>query len=170
MSVTGKVKEARDDSKDILQSLTPAERDPTQRAVPFAYTSCCTPKQRQALGVTRREPLLLAPRLLRTPETSMNGMIKSALCAALLLSGGQAIAADQMSSTSPSHSQLMKDCMAKQKAKDSTMSKDDMKKTCKAELTGANSLGGVSTSSPTTPTTKGSPAPSTGNTTTPPPK
>jgi pentapeptide MXKDX repeat protein len=97
-------------------------------------------------------------------------MIKSAVCAAVVLIGGQAIAADQMSSDSTSHSQMMKDCMAKHKAKDSTMSKDDMKKACKAELSGANSLGGVSTPKQTTPTTKESPDPSTGSTTTPPPK
>jgi hypothetical protein len=100
----------------------------------------------------------------------MNCMIKSALCAALVLGGGQAIAADPMSADSPSHSQMMKDCMAKQKAKDSSMSKIDMRKACKAELSGANSMGGVSTPNQTTPTTKGSPAPSTGSTMTPAPQ
>jgi hypothetical protein len=100
----------------------------------------------------------------------MKSIIKGALCAAIILAGGQAFAADPMSSDSASHHKMMQDCMAKQKAKDSTIPKDDVKKACKAELSGANSMGGVSTPNQTTPTTKGSPAPSTGSTTSPPPQ
>jgi pentapeptide MXKDX repeat protein len=100
----------------------------------------------------------------------MKGIIKGAVCAAIILTGGPAFAADPMSSDSTSHHKMMKDCMAKQKAQDSTMSKDDIKKACKAELSGANSMGGVSTPNQTTPTTKGSPAPSTGSATSPPPQ
>jgi hypothetical protein len=102
-------------------------------------------------------------------EALMKGIIKGAVCAAIILAGGQAFA-DPMSSDSTSHHKMMQDCMARQKAKDSSIPKDDMKKTCKAELSGANSLGGVSTPNQTTPTTKGSPAPSTGSATSPPPQ
>jgi hypothetical protein len=98
----------------------------------------------------------------------MKHTIKGACCVAMILMGGQAFAADAQSSDSMSPAQMMKDCMAKQKAKDSTKSRDEMKKACKAEMSGGNSMGGVSTPNQTTPTTKGSPAPSTGTTTPPP--
>ena len=88
----------------------------------------------------------------------------------MIMAGTQVFAADPMSSDSTSHSKMMKDCMAKQKASDSSMSKDDRKKACMAQMkaSSGNSMGAQSTPNQETPTTKGSPAPSTGSTTTPP--
>jgi hypothetical protein len=99
----------------------------------------------------------------------MKHVVKGALCAAMIMAGAQ-VFADPTSSDSTSHSKMMKDCMAKQKASDSSMSKEDMKKTCMAQIKASrdNSMGAQSTPNQETPTTKGSPAPSTGSTTTPP--
>jgi pentapeptide MXKDX repeat protein len=58
------------------------------------------------------------------------------LFAALIVSGSQAFADDAKKSDSMTseQKQMMKDCMAKQKAKDSSMSKDDMKKACMSNM------------------------------------
>ena len=65
----------------------------------------------------------------------MKNAIAMALCTGLMLVGFQAIADDAMSSSgSMSHKQMMKDCMARQKAKDSTLSTDELKRACQDEM------------------------------------
>jgi pentapeptide MXKDX repeat protein len=89
--------------------------------------------------------------------------IIGAFCATAILSGGAVFAADQMSSdSSMSHSQMMKDCMAKQKAKDSSMSKDDVKKACmdQMKMSKDHAMAPSTAPSQTTPSTQGSPNPS----------
>lgn len=54
------------------------------------------------------------------------------VAAALILTGTQALADD--ATNAGQHKQWMKDCMARQKAQDSTMSRPAMKSACKAEL------------------------------------
>jgi uncharacterized protein (DUF2235 family) len=90
------------------------------------------------------------------------------LTTAMIVVGSHALAADQMSSDSDS--KMMKECMAKQKAMDSSMSKDAMKKACMAQMKQGSdsSMGAKSTPNQTEPTTKGDPNPSTGSPTTPP--
>jgi hypothetical protein len=81
------------------------------------------------------------------------------------------MSSDSMSSSSmsDSHKKMMKDCMDKQKAQNANMSMDDMKKACKSEMKmkGDHPMG-ADTPNPTTPTTKGNPAPQTGSQTNPP--
>lgn len=89
--------------------------------------------------------------------------ILGAFCATTILTGSMAFGADQMSSdSSMSHSQMMKDCMAKQKAKDSSMSKDDMKKACmdQTKMSKDHAMAPSTAPSQTTPSTEGSPNPS----------
>jgi hypothetical protein len=79
------------------------------------------------------------------------------------------MAADSSSPASGSHKSMMKDCMARQKSQNSSMSVDDMKKACKDEMKMKGDHGtGADTPNQTTPTTKGDPAPQTGKQGTPP--
>jgi cytochrome c553 len=96
----------------------------------------------------------------------MNISTRSLLLAATLCVGSSQAWADDSSATSSSHTQAMKDCMAQQKAKDSNMSKADMRKACHDQMNMHNSA--TATPNQMTPTTTGQPAPSTGSTTTPP--
>ncbi len=66
-------------------------------------------------------------------------------------------------SSGGAHKQMIKDCMARQKAKDSTLSTDELKQACKNEMKMKSD-----TPNQTTPTTKGDPAPQTGSPTNPP--
>ncbi len=50
------------------------------------------------------------------------------------LLGTAAFADDSMSRATPSDHQMMKECIERQKTKDVTMSKSDMKRYCKDEL------------------------------------
>ena len=62
----------------------------------------------------------------------MNGsLISSLLAAALAFAAVQARADEAPAPSTPTKHQLMKDCMAKQKASDGGMPKEDMKKNCK---------------------------------------
>jgi hypothetical protein len=81
--------------------------------------------------------------------------------AAFLGIASQAFAGDQVGTNSH---QQMKDCMARQKAENSSMSQADMKKACKAQMKTQAS----STPNQTTPTTTGEPAPQSGSETNPP--
>jgi hypothetical protein len=54
-----------------------------------------------------------------------------ALTASLVIAATQVQADDSAPKPVPSKHQLMKDCMAKQKASDGGMPKEDMKKNCK---------------------------------------
>jgi hypothetical protein len=93
-----------------------------------------------------------------------NGWLSCAVVATTLLSSplwaGDANSAD--ASGAP-HKQMLKDCMARQKAKDSTLSTDELKKACQDEIKMK-----ADTPNQTTPTTKGNPAPQTANPTNPP--
>jgi pentapeptide MXKDX repeat protein len=96
------------------------------------------------------------------------------LFAALILTSSQTFAADPMPSDSMSSSSMtaaqqsmMKDCMAKQKAKDSSRSKDDMKKACMDKMKMTPHMD-PSTGDQLNPTAEGQPSPATGKETTPP--
>lgn len=96
------------------------------------------------------------------------------LFAGLIWASGQALAADPMPSHSMSNSSMtaaqksmMKDCMAKQKAKDSSMSKDDMKKTCMDKMKITSHMDHAA-GNQTKPTAEDQPSPATGSETTPP--
>jgi hypothetical protein len=60
--------------------------------------------------------------------------IHSVTFIALTLCGVQAIADDSMSHVTMTKSQLMKDCMERQKTADVSMSKAEMKRMCKDQL------------------------------------
>jgi hypothetical protein len=96
-----------------------------------------------------------------------NKLFASAILAAAVLSSP--VWADDTSSGDGSHKQMMKDCLTRQKAQNSSASPEDMKKACRSEI---KMRGGKSaaedTPNQTTPTTKGDPAPHTGSTTNPP--
>lgn len=51
-----------------------------------------------------------------------------------VLLGGAVFADDSMSRATPSDHQMMKECIERQKTKDVTMSKSEMKRYCKDEL------------------------------------
>lgn len=55
----------------------------------------------------------------------------SILVAAFAGAGARASADDAAAQPTPTRHQMMKECMAKQKASDGGMRKEDMKKTCK---------------------------------------
>lgn len=61
----------------------------------------------------------------------MNRLVASLACAGLMCGGVQAFADDAPSKPTMTKHQMMKDCMAKQKASDGGMPKEDMKKACK---------------------------------------
>jgi len=52
-------------------------------------------------------------------------------CAAQAFADDMPMSSSQMT---PQHKQMMKDCMAQEKAKDSSMSKGDMKKACHDQM------------------------------------
>jgi len=52
------------------------------------------------------------------------------LLGASILASTPIFADDAMSAQTPAHKKMMKDCMAMQKSKDSSMSKNDMKQAC----------------------------------------
>jgi hypothetical protein len=86
-----------------------------------------------------------------------NEWLSCALVAATLLSSpAWAGDANSPDASGSGHQQMMKDCMARQKAKDSTLSTDELKKACKDEMKMKSD-----TPNQTTPTTKGDPAPQT---------
>jgi hypothetical protein len=77
----------------------------------------------------------------------MRKLISIGICVGMLSIGSQAFSQDtssQGTSTKPAtgastdpmsnHHQMMKDCMTDQQAKNSAMSKDEMTKTCKAQV------------------------------------
>jgi pentapeptide MXKDX repeat protein len=70
----------------------------------------------------------------RPLENSVKRIINSVTLVALSLCGAHALADDSMSHVTMTKSQLMKDCMERQKATDVTMSKGEMKKFCKDQL------------------------------------
>lgn len=61
----------------------------------------------------------------------MNRSLYSLVLAASLACTAQVHSDDMSSQATPTKHQLMKDCMAKQKASDSGMPKEQMKKNCK---------------------------------------
>ena len=61
----------------------------------------------------------------------MKYQIVTAVAVGLLACGGAAYADDSATPSVPSEHQLMKECMAKEKASDGGMPKEDMKKSCK---------------------------------------
>ena len=63
----------------------------------------------------------------------MKSMINTLILAGLVIFGTQAIADDSASPT-PSKDQMMKDCMAKQKATNSSMSQSAMETVCKNQI------------------------------------
>ena len=93
-----------------------------------------------------------------------NGWLSCAVLATTLLSSpvwaGDANSADASGATPR---QMLKDCMARQKAKDSTLSTDELKKACQDEM-----KMNPDTRNQTTPTTQDNPAPQTANPTNPP--
>ena len=66
----------------------------------------------------------------------MKKILTPMIFAALMLAGTQAFADEPMKTDTTTGNQklMMKQCMAKHKAQDSSMSKDDMKSACKAEI------------------------------------
>lgn len=81
----------------------------------------------------------------------------SFLLAGAVCCGTQAFADDTSMNSSTMTSeqkQMVKDCMAKQKANDSSMSKDVMKKTCEAQVNPQFQTGGANNSVPPTDSTK----------------
>jgi hypothetical protein len=69
-------------------------------------------------------------------ERSMKPFLSSLFSGALLLAAGQAFADDTVQSgamTTQQH-QMLKDCMARQKAKDASMSTADTKSVCISEM------------------------------------
>lgn len=93
-----------------------------------------------------------------------NGWLSCAVVAATLLTSPVwAADASAPGASGASQTQMLKDCMARQKAKDKTMSTDELKQACKDEMKMK-----ADTPNQTTPTTKGDPAPQTGSPTNPP--
>ncbi len=90
-----------------------------------------------------------------------NGWLSCAVLATTLLSSpvwaGDANPADASGAT---HEQMLKDCMARQKAKDSTLSTDELKQACQDEMKMKMK---ADPPNQTTPTTKGDPAPQPAN-------
>lgn len=75
----------------------------------------------------------------------MKPFLASLFSGALLLAGAQSFADDSMQSgamTTQQH-QMMKDCMAQQKAKDSSMSRADMKSACMTQMKSKRSSGQI---------------------------
>jgi hypothetical protein len=64
----------------------------------------------------------------------MKNTIHTTVFAGLLLCGAQAIADDSMSHVTMTKSQMMKECIEKQKTADVTMSKAAMTRMCKDQL------------------------------------
>jgi hypothetical protein len=67
------------------------------------------------------------------------------MCSGMLMLGAHAMAADPMPNANTKddmamHDSMMKDCMAKQKDMNSTMSSDDMTKACKTKMTEHDSM------------------------------
>jgi hypothetical protein len=63
----------------------------------------------------------------------MKGIINTVVVAGLVIFGSQAIA-DDSPPTSQSKDQMMKDCMAKQKATNSSMTQEAMETVCKNQI------------------------------------
>lgn len=63
----------------------------------------------------------------------MKSMINTIIVAGLVIFGSQAISADSPS-PAPSKDQMMKDCMAKQKATNSSMTQSAMETVCKNQI------------------------------------
>jgi pentapeptide MXKDX repeat protein len=80
----------------------------------------------------------------------MNRLIYAVVCASVLFVAAQSFADDSMSTSTST--QAMKDCMAKQTAKNDGTSKSDMKKACEAKMNSA-STSGTPTAAPDDPTT-----------------
>ena len=104
----------------------------------------------------------------------MKRIMTPLLFASIIGTSGLALAADPMPSDSMSNSSMtasqqsrMNHCMTQQKAQDSSMSKEDMKKACMAKMKMTPPMG-HSPGNQTTPTTDGQPSPATGSETTPP--
>jgi len=84
----------------------------------------------------------------------MKRAIAPILVTAFIFTGTQALADDSTSSSSMTqHHQMMKDCMAKQKAMDSSMSAADMKKACKDQMNMQKSGMDSTKTNPADPTT-----------------
>jgi pentapeptide MXKDX repeat protein len=93
--------------------------------------------------------------------------IITAVLITTILAGGAAYADDNTpADTTTQHSKAMKDCMAQQKATNGSQSKDEMKKTCMAQV--RTNSPAANNPDPTTPTTKGNPSPATASPTNPP--
>jgi hypothetical protein len=93
-----------------------------------------------------------------------NGWLSCAVSATTLLSSPVwAGDANPAAASGATHEQMLKDCMARQKAKDSTLSTDELKKGCQDEMKMK-----ADPPNQTTPTNKGNPAPQPTNPTNPP--
>ena len=80
----------------------------------------------------------------------MNRSIPALACFALLLGAAAASADDTtMSHATPSDHQMMKECIERQKTKDVTMSKSEMKRYCKDELKRQKTTGSMPERQPT---------------------
>jgi hypothetical protein len=90
-------------------------------------------------------------------EIIVNRKLMSLLLAGMMGCAVQAFADDTSMSPSqmtPQHKQMMKDCMAQQKAKDSSMSVAEMKKTCHNQMMMQMQKDGSMPASPPMSTTK----------------
>jgi hypothetical protein len=87
------------------------------------------------------------------PEAAMNRSLMTrsinALAALGLVLGAAAFADDAMTSATPSDHQMMKECIERQKTKDVTMSKSEMKRYCKDELKRQKATGAMPERQPT---------------------
>jgi hypothetical protein len=93
-----------------------------------------------------------------------NGWLSWAVLATTLLSSPLwAGDANPPAASGATHEQMLKDCMARQKVKDSTLSTDELKKACQDEMKMK-----ADTPNQTTPPTKGNPPPQTANPANPP--
>jgi len=92
----------------------------------------------------------------------MNRILLPFVCATLVGIGAQAIADDSPSDQPiKTHHQLMKHCMAEQKAKNKGASKEDMKQKCDNEIRTYRSHPSVTSPSEAPPTTGAGPLPPT---------
>jgi pentapeptide MXKDX repeat protein len=73
----------------------------------------------------------------------------NALAALGLVLGAAAFADDSMSRATPSDHQMLKECIERQKTKDVTMSKSEMKRYCKDELKRQKATGSMPEQQPT---------------------
>jgi hypothetical protein len=79
----------------------------------------------------------------------MKRILIPAMLAGLSWYSTQALADDSMSRVTPTNSQMMKDCIQKQKSSDMTMSKAQMKQICKDQLKAQKQTGAPAEAPPT---------------------